>query len=51
MRYNQRQNLNCKKAFCILCNIWINNYKGHGSQFEILMKLISNAKFDTKLKD
>ena len=39
------------KAFCLPLGVWIDDYKGHGSRSEILMKLVSAAKFDTKLKD
>ena len=39
------------KAICVPRGVWIDDYKGHGSRSEILMKLVSAAKFDTKLKD
>ena len=39
------------KGFCILCGVWIEDYKVHGSRSEILMKLVSTTKYDTKLKD
>lgn len=37
--------------FCILCSVWIEDYKGHGSWSEILIKLVSTIKYDTELKD
>ena len=39
------------KGFCIPRGIWIEDYKGHGSRSEILMKLVSTTKYDTELKD
>ena len=39
------------KAFYPPRGIWIDNYKGPGSQSEILIKLVSAPKYDTKLKD
>ena len=39
------------KGFCIPRGVWIEDYKVHGSQSEILMKLVSTTKYDTELKD
>ena len=38
------------KGFCIR-RVWIEDYKGHGSRSEILMKFVSATKYDTELKD
>lgn len=40
------------KAFCLLYSVWIiDDYKGHGNRFKILIKLNLAQKYDIKLKD
>ena len=39
------------KKYYIPCDVWINSYTDDSSQSEILMKLVFNKKYDTRLSD
>lgn len=39
------------KTFYLPCDVWIDDYKDHGSRSKILIKLVLATKYDTELKD